>query len=231
MPRFAFRRRTRIGIAAAAAALAGCAPDPIAGRFSRTGELVALSGGDAGPHAACFTCHGRAGEGDGDRVPRLAGLDRGYLARQLELFAIGQRQDPHMHGIAKRLTGADRLRVSAYYAAMTPPPARSAPAACLDSQARRLYLAGDPQRGLPACASCHGKAGEGGGPGNPPLAGQPPAYLAEQLRKWRAGERYGDPGHVMHDAALALTAEETAALAALAPALASHSREFPAECP
>ncbi|QIG79355.1 c-type cytochrome [Stakelama tenebrarum] len=224
-----------IGIAALVALLAGCSPEPVESPFSRSGEMIALSGGDAGAGGACFTCHGREGEGDGNLVPRLAGLDSGYLARQLELFATGQRHDPQMYAIAKRLSGEDRLRAARYYAALPWPSeggeAVAARASCGPTSARLLYFEGDASRGLVACAACHGEDGAGRGPGNPPLAGQPAPYIAEQLRKWRSGERYGDPGHVMHDVALELSAREVRDLAALAPAPASRNLESPAICP
>ena len=228
-------RAAAAALVAPLAALAGCTPEPGDNRFSETGQPVALSGGDAGPRAACFTCHGRDGEGDGNLVPRLAGLDRGYILAQLELYESGQRDDPHMYEIARRLRDRARLRVAAYCAALPWPPPHAARdtgiGACPDPNARMLYFRGDADRGLPACAACHGEAGEGRGRGNPPLAGQPPAYLAEQLHKWRVGERHGDPGAVMHHLARALTPAESARLSALVPALESHSPESPEGCP
>ena len=144
-----------------------------ADRFTVTGELIALGGGDAGAQHACFTCHGLDGHGDGAGAPRLAGLDAGYLQRQLDDYASGRRRHPEMGYIAARLKSPERQRVSAYYARLAfapgPGPARPAP---------RLYVAGDPARGLPACAACHGLRGEGSGPANPALGAQPAAYLA-----------------------------------------------------
>src|SRR5205823_5268116 len=44
-----------------------------------------------------------------------------------------------------------------------------------------LYDAGDNARGLPACASCHGAAGNSAIATNPKLAGQVDVYLHKQL--------------------------------------------------
>lgn len=44
-----------------------------------------------------------------------------------------------------------------------------------------LYADGDNARGLPACVSCHGAAGNSTIAANPKLAGQPEAYLYKQL--------------------------------------------------
>lgn len=196
--------------AAGCSAIEGTSAD----RFTVTGELIAFGGGDAGAQNACFTCHGLDGQGDGAGTPRLAGLDVGYLQRQLDDYASGRRRHPEMGYIAARLGSPDRQRVSAYYAGLEfqprPGPARPAP---------RLYVAGDPARGLPACAACHGLRGEGSGPANPALGAQPAAYLAGQMEAWRRSARRNDPDNVMLHISRQLTPAESGALAAYAGAL------------
>ena len=71
-----------------------------------------MSGGDYGARGACATCHGIKGEGDGDRTPALAGLDPGYLAGQLNLYADGLRAHPQMHAIARSLDRDEQLAVA-----------------------------------------------------------------------------------------------------------------------
>lgn len=199
--------------AALAAALAllltaACAPERARDPFTADGRIIAFSGGDAGASRACFTCHGLAGEGDGRASPRLAGLPAGYLVRQLGDYADGRRADKVMGPIAKVLDHDARMAVAGYYAALPAPPPAHAPAGAADVAATRLYLAGDPSRGLPACASCHGAAGEGRGDANPPLAGQPVDFLAEQLHRWRRSERRNDPQNVMLTISRRLTPSE-----------------------
>lgn len=167
-----------------------------ADKFTASGELIALSGGDGGATYACFTCHGIDGRGNGSGTPRLARLDRGYMATQLAAYAGGRRQHPEMAAIARKLSLGQQDAVSAYYAAMPFAPDRSARNRPM-IEAARLYHHGDPVRGLASCASCHGERGEGLGPANPPLGAQPAAYLAEQLDLWRAGKRRSDPQNVM----------------------------------
>lgn len=205
----------------------GVADRTAADRFVATGELVALSGGDAGAGSACFSCHGVDGRGNGAGAPRLAGLDRGYLTAQLEAYASGRRKHPEMHWIAKRLTPADRQTVSAYYAAMPYQPTGTV-SAHLPGAA--LYHRGDPSRGLQACAVCHGTAGEGTGAANPALGGQPAGYLSEQLAAWRRSDRRNDPGNVMLEISRKLTPAEIAALGAYASGLPGGlpRQEFPA---
>lgn len=206
------------------------APEPVEDRFEATGELIALSGGDAGAQGACVTCHGLRGEGDGDLVPRLAGLDPGYFARQMEFFARGQRRHPQMSWIAERMDGPSRQRLAAYYADL--PVAAEASDPVDDCAAAALYLEGDPERGIEPCAACHGTGGEGAGRGNPPLAGQPAPYLAAQLRAWRLGERYGDPLGTMTHVSRLLAEPEVDRLARYSAALpgANANPALPAAC-
>lgn len=177
--------------------------------LTASGELVALSGGGAGARNACFSCHGLRGQGDGDAVPRLAGLDVGYLQKQMQDYANDIRHDAVMTPIAQRLTDGERRAVVAWYAAM--------PAAATETntaQAPAIYLRGDARRGVVACASCHGVEGQGAGTANPALAGQPAAYTLEQLRRWKRTDRRNDPRGVMTAAVAPLTDDEMAAIAA-----------------
>jgi cytochrome c553 len=219
--------------AAAATLAAACTgTEPMQDRFEESGEIIALSGGDAGARGACVTCHGLKGEGDGDLVPRLAGLDRGYFARQMDLFALGQRRHPQMSWIAGRMDWSARQKLAMHYAGL-PVPARAAvePAAD-DCAAAVLYFGGEPQRGIEPCAACHGVGGEGVGHGYPALAGQPAPYLAAQLRAWRSGERYGDPLDVMTHVSRLLAEPELERLADYSSALpgASANPGLPAAC-
>ena len=224
-----------IPAACLALAAVGCAPEPVTTGFAETGELVALSGGDAGARGACHTCHGLQGEGDGNLTPRIAGLDSGYFARQLIFFADGQRRDVHMSWIARQLTAEQRIRVAEYYARLEAPVPEARLSVRLDCEpaAATLYLRGDPERGIEPCATCHGEDGRGAGRGNPTLVGQPALYLAQQLRAWRSGERYGDPKNVMLIPARALAEHEINPLAEYIARIGDGSGRpgFPAECP
>ncbi len=209
----------RVCAAVLVTALASCGPvrTTSAERFRASGELIAWSGGDAGAANACFTCHGLDGRGNGAGAPRLAGLGIGYLDRQLEAYGDGRRRHPQMAWIARRLTANDRRAVSAYYDGL---PWEASPRAPAASPPPGLWVDGDPARGLPACASCHGLHGEGEGFASPPLAGQPAAYQAQQLESWRRSERRTDPEHVMLRISQRLTPREAAALSAYASGLA-----------
>lgn len=179
-------------------ALVGCTDrlQPTNDRWSRTGELIAQSGGQGGARYACVTCHGTQGEGNGYDSPRLAGLPTGYLQKQMIDYADGLRPHEVMRDVASFIDTDEAIRVSNYYAAM--PPAAFPPAALqpVPASAVALYRNGDPSRGILSCASCHGVEGVGA-PGGPPLSGQPAFYLARQLRDWKKGLRRNDGNHVM----------------------------------
>jgi cytochrome c553 len=205
--------------AAAALALGSCGgpkarPDP----FARTGKLIALSGGAAGPTGACVRCHGLTGEGDGMLSPRLAGSDAGHTLRQLESFALGQRRHLQMKAIARALGDRERQAVSMHYAALVAPVIEAAGGECA-APARKLYLEGEPRRDILSCVSCHGGGGRATVAGNPMLAGQPAPYLAAQLTAWAEGARYGDPQGVMRRISRQLSTSERVAVASCAAVL------------
>lgn len=175
--------------------------------LTRTGEGVAMSGGDGGARNACFTCHGLDGMGDGVSVPRLAGLDAGYLQKQMEDYATDFRHDDAMTRIAARLNQRQRRAVAAFYADM-PTAASNVPATTPPA----IWLSGDPSRGVTACATCHNADGLGVGPGNPAVVGQPAAYTIEQIKRWQTGNRRNDSRGVMAQAVANLTEAEAAAI-------------------
>lgn len=53
------------------------------------------------------------------------------------------------------------------------------------AKGEQLYVNGDAARGVIACASCHGEAGNSIIPMNPNLAGQPYEYLVKQLTDFK----------------------------------------------
>jgi cytochrome c553 len=200
----------RLSILLALTALAACErPDSRTDQaLSANGRIIAMSGGAGGANNACFACHGLDGSGDGVSTPRLAGLEAGYLQKQMEDYASGLRADPVMTPVAKALDDRARRAVVAYYAELpTPSGGGTEPAPIVWSR-------GDPARGLQACAACHGDRGQGVGGGQPALSGQPEAYTRAQLDRWRLAKRRNDPRGAMGDIARKLTSAEVDAMAA-----------------
>lgn len=192
--------------------LVGCdaAPGRTDRAFSADGRIIAMGGGAGGAANACFTCHGLDGQGDGAAAPRLAGLDAGYLQKQMEDYASGLRPDDQMTRIAKALDADSRRKVAAWYAALPAPQS----AAATEEEPPAVYRNGDPSRGIVACAACHGADGQGtGNGGNPQIAGQPFAYTLEQIERWKSGDRRNDPRGVMAAAVKPLSDQEARAIA------------------
>jgi len=72
----------------------------------------------------------------------------------------------------------------------------------------------DPDSGIPACASCHGPAGQGLNSAKfPALSGQFEAYTKKQLHHFKSGKRANDTGQMMQTIAKKLTDQEIDAVA------------------
>jgi cytochrome c553 len=177
--------------------------------------LVHQGNGHGAP--PCQSCHGADGEGlAAGGFPRLAALDAGYLRRQLDDYAQGTRTHAVMQPIAKALSADERNAVSQYYARL-PTPEKTATAQPADGAAgdtgALLATRGRWSARVPACEQCHGPGGIGVGANFPPLAGQPAAYLAAQLKAWQQGTRRNDPLQLMQHLSRALSASDIAAVA------------------
>ncbi|MGL4615507.1 MAG: c-type cytochrome [Shewanella sp.] len=179
---------------------------------------AALANTSAIPPAGqiCVSCHGVEGEGIEPLGPRLAGLSKTYIATQLQHFQAGVRQNATMMPMAMILQGDGIEQVSSYFSAKSPkaevtPVLRGTHVTFSDDTVRLAYQ-GDWSRGLPACVTCHGPSGVGGGV-FPRLAGQQASYIKTQLLAWQAGTRKGDVDGMMATVANKLTAAEVDALA------------------
>ncbi|MNM50006.1 Cytochrome c4 [compost metagenome] len=84
------------------------------------------------------------------------------------------------------------LAVSATASAVEAPKPAAAPAVAVKADAAKgatLYADGDAARGLPACVSCHGAAGNSTISVNPKLAGQHESYIYKQLVDFTTPQR------------------------------------------
>lgn len=170
---------------------------------------------------ACNTCHGAEGLGDDSMgTPRLAGQGFSFVVKQLEDFASDKRTDTTMFIMntnAKGLSEQDRKDVAAFVASLP----KDAAGSDLN-QVKELgsvpvgtrYLGksiaqfGAPDRGIPACHSCHGYNGRGAYPVYPMIGNQKYVYLVNQLKKWRDGSRANDPMAQMRKVAQKLTDDD-----------------------
>lgn len=153
----------------------------------------------------CQECHGHDGNandiedgiGNIGKFPRLAGQLPSYLMKQIRDFRSGARQNDSMFIMARSLNDRDAADILAYFSSQKVAGEKSGDAAL----GRQLFAQGDAARGIPACAGCHGEAGQGqqvGDAAYPRLAGQHRRYVTKQLTEWRAGERKNSQGGVMN---------------------------------
>ena len=160
----------------------------------------------------CSTCHGPRGISTSPEFPILAAQRTGYLAAQIDAFRKQTRAEKDAHdfmwGIAGRLDEGIATGIAAYYAAQPPAPGRTDDSA-LVAKGKELYDKGLPDRGIPACASCHGANGEGIAD-FPRLAGQHAKYVAKQLTYIQKLTRAAP---VMHGIVKDLTPSEIQAVA------------------
>lgn len=181
------------------------------------GQKIYTQGGDSPAAIACVTCHAPAGVGvAGAGFPRLAGLPKGYLVKQLEDFRSGKRINAVMQPIALALEDNESESVAIYLNTLDIDKVDidSPPKAPTGSTAEKLVNRGDWSRNIPSCVACHGSSNTGVGESFPPLVGQSGMYIAGQLNSWRAGTRKNDPNDLMGHIAQALTDIEIKELSA-----------------
>lgn len=166
----------------------------------------------------CVFCHGDGGRSLNPIWPVLAGQPETYLADQLRAYAKGPdgpRRNlaaTQMYALAAALDEAAIGRLARHYAAERPRPARPRRGGGPEQRrAETLHRAGT--EAVPACASCHGRDGEGDEmAGAPRLAGQHGRYFVAQMAAYRAGTR-DDPTGAMGAIAAALDDDAVRALA------------------
>jgi cytochrome c553 len=76
-----------------------------------------------------------------------------------------------------------------------------------------IYRGGVMNKGVAACASCHGPNGAGIPSQFPRVAGQHAQYTSDQLKAFRAEVRANDPGRMMRAVAAKLSDREIDAVA------------------
>ncbi len=163
--------------------------------------------------AACGPCHGAgtAAAQAAPNFPKLDGQHAVYLAKQLREYKSGKRKSAVMAPIMTALKKQQIPEMAKHFA--TQSPARGAVQNAQSTTAgRALYEQGNRATGVPGCVGCHLPDGAGS-ERYPRLAGQPQAYIVQQLTDFKSGTRSNDPAHVMRAVAGRLTDEEIRAVA------------------
>lgn len=160
----------------------------------------------------CSICHGPGGVSALPAFPSLAAQPRPYLRAKMKLFRSRSIYEPNDHGEMLGLTLMDDATVDALarYYASRPPPTPVADEAALIAAGARIFGQGVPERGVAACAVCHGANANGFGI-FPRLAGQRAEYVQRQLTLIQARLR---DARVMHGIIKDMTSDEMKAVAA-----------------
>ncbi len=192
--------------------------------------------------AACAACHGLDGNSADPLYPKLAGQHEKFIARQLALFKSGERQNAIMMGFSAALSAQDMRDIGAHFASqvVVPGVADDSLVASGPNQGRkfyevgqRLFRAGNPARGVPACQACHGPAGAGVPGPFPALGGQHAGYTAATLTAFRDGAVWGKDANanaVMAAVAANLTDEDIQGLSTFLEGL-HNAADAPAAAP
>lgn len=142
----------------------------------------------------CAACHGADGNSGSPANPKLAGQHSDYLYKQLANFKVkegakqAERANAVMAGFAAMLSEADMRNVSAFYASQKLKPAAAKNKDMIEL-GQKIYRAGIPDKGVPACSGCHSPNGAGMPAQYPRLQGQYAEYTEAQLVAFRQGER------------------------------------------
>jgi cytochrome c553 len=207
----------RFGLALAAALLAG-------GTLATTAAAQAPAPAKADPAKGqkiagqvCAACHGAEGNATAPANPKLAGQVPEYVVKQLVNFRPGpngrkpERDNAIMLGFASQLSPQDMKDVAAFYASqkLVPDVARNKDSIEIG---RRIWRGGIVEKGVPACAGCHGVTGQGVAAQYPLLAGQWTEYTEAQMKAWRSGERHNDPNGMMRGVAARMSDAEIRAV-------------------
>ena len=162
--------------------------------------------------ATCGACHGMDGNSLNPEWPNLAGQHAGYIEHQLRAFKSGERMNDLMSPMAMILSDEDMADLAAFFASQKVRGGETEPSKL--ALGERVYRAGNVQKGVIACAGCHGPNGRGNPlAGYASIQGQHAVYVANQLRAYRSGARATDPNQMMRNVAALLSDEEIDAVA------------------
>lgn len=162
----------------------------------------------------CVPCHNTDGNSTVPAWPKIAGQHSKYLLEQLLEYKKGEssnRSDPVMYGIVANMSTKDLEELADFFATQQMSPGAADPD--LIKIGEKIYTGGNKKAGIPACIACHGPRGIGNDLAKfPRLAGQHAEYTADQLRKYKKGERSTDLNAIMREISAKMTDTEIEAV-------------------
>jgi cytochrome c553 len=168
--------------------LAACLALPVVAQEAKAPPKVDMAKGQALSTQVCAACHTADGSRGSPANPIIAGQHPEYLAKQLEEFKSGKRNNPVMKGFASALSEADMRSVAAFYASKQTKPG-TAKNKELYELGQKIYRGGIADKQVPACAGCHSATGAGIPSQYPRVGGQHADYSEAQLSGFRSGQR------------------------------------------
>jgi cytochrome c553 len=196
-----------------------------------TSVVLAAGNAEAGQAkaAVCMACHGADGNSVNEMWPKLAGQLPLYITKQLHDFKAGRRKNEQMSPMAQPLSDQDIDDLAAFFSKQKVGKVEAKPGSVAAGE--KLFTKGKGRPDVvPACLGCHGPAGGGKTDWSatmkvapttlaPAIGSQHIAYIANQLKAYKAGTRSNDEAHVMRDVAGRLTDADIDAVAAYAATL------------
>jgi len=179
-------------VGSALAADAAHAPTAAAKADPAKGGSLYDTGDNARGLPACASCHGAGGNSTINTNPKLAGQIDTYLHKQLVDFTTPSRNQPVMTTYAKLLSDDEKKNLAAHLAAQQPKHGAARSKDTLEL-GRKIYRGGIADRGVAACASCHGATGAGMPAQYPRIGGQHQDYTVTQLQAFKSGARANSP--------------------------------------
>ena len=159
----------------------------------------------------CIACHGADGNSLISVNPKLGGQHAGYILKQLKNFKSGLRDNAVMAGMVANLSEIEMINLGFYFSEQDIL-LSSAKDNGVGSIGEKIFRAGIKNKGVAACASCHGPSGHGIPDKYPRLNAQHSEYTLAQLKAFRLELRKNDPSAVMRTIAQKLTEQEMKAV-------------------
>ncbi|WP_157288433.1 c-type cytochrome [Uliginosibacterium gangwonense] len=166
--------------------------------------------------ATCASCHYKDGNSIFSTTPKIAGQHSAYIYKQLHDFK-GQNGKPPARYAASMLlplgilNDSDFHALAIYYSEKTLIPEKAKSPKTFEL-GQRIWLGGNYDRNIPACAGCHGPSGQGIPPLYPRLQGQFADYTRNVLMAYKTGALTNDSSGTMQAVSKRMTQNEIEAI-------------------